>query len=134
MNLQRYSAELYRGLASEVDYPINCHVTGSIRLAHSTERVQEFRRAASMGRYQGIDIEIIGRDEIKKRYPFIETYDIEAALYDPFDGDIDPAQLTQARTKGARQLGAQIFRHTPVTGIASGLSRPPMPILVAKLL
>ena len=35
MNMQRYSAELYRGLAEAVDYPMNYHVTGSIRLAHS---------------------------------------------------------------------------------------------------
>ena len=27
MNMQRYSLELYRGLAEEVDYPMNYHVT-----------------------------------------------------------------------------------------------------------
>ena len=35
MNMQRYSTELYRGLGAAVDYPMNYHVTGSIRLAHS---------------------------------------------------------------------------------------------------
>ena len=35
MNMQRYSAELYRGLAEAVDYPMNYHVTGSLRLAHT---------------------------------------------------------------------------------------------------
>ncbi len=117
MNVQRCSAELYRKLGQEVDYPINYHVTGSIRLAHSEERMQEFRRAAGMGRYQGIDIEIIGPEEIRSRYPFIETHDLEGALYDPCDGDIDPAQLTQALAKGARDLGAQIRRNITVTSI-----------------
>ena len=42
MNMQRYSTELYRGLAEKVDYPMNYHVTGSIRLAHSRERMREF--------------------------------------------------------------------------------------------
>src|SRR6056297_1029471 len=56
MNMQRYSAELYRGLGEAVDYPMNYHVTGSIRLAHSTERMREFERVAGMGRYQGMDI------------------------------------------------------------------------------
>jgi dimethylglycine dehydrogenase len=55
MNMQRYSTELYRGLAEAVDYPMNYHVTGSIRLAHSKERMQEFERARGMGRYQGMD-------------------------------------------------------------------------------
>ena len=35
MNMQRYSASLYRELGDLVDYPMNYHVTGSIRLAHS---------------------------------------------------------------------------------------------------
>ena len=35
MNMQRYSAELYRGLGEAVDYPMNYHVTGSVRLAHT---------------------------------------------------------------------------------------------------
>ncbi|MDT8346144.1 MAG: FAD-binding oxidoreductase, partial [Thermohalobaculum sp.] len=41
MNMQRYSASLYRELAGRVDYPMNYHVTGSIRLAHTAERMQE---------------------------------------------------------------------------------------------
>ena len=118
MNLQRYSTELYRGLAKAVDYPMNYHVTGSIRLGHSKERMQEFHRACGMGRYQGIDIEMLTPAETQERYPFLETHDLEGALYDPTDGDIDPAQLTQALAKGARDLGAQILRFTPATGVS----------------
>ena len=118
MNMQRYSTELYRGLGAAVDYPMNYHVTGSIRLAHSKERMQEFERARGMGRYQGIDIEMVGVDEIRDHYPFIEVHDLEGALYDPTDGDIDPAQLTQALAKGARDLGATILRFTPATGVS----------------
>ena len=118
MNMQRYSTELYQGLAEAVDYPMNYHVTGSIRLGHSKERMQEFLRARSMGQYQGMDLEILTPDETKDRYPFLETHDLEGALYDPADGDIDPAQLTQALAKGARDLGAQIHRFTPATGVS----------------
>ncbi|MEM8973772.1 MAG: FAD-dependent oxidoreductase [Pseudomonadota bacterium] len=116
MNMQRYSTELYRGLADAVDYPMNYHVTGSIRLAHSKERLQEFHRVAGMGRYQGMDIGILSPNEIKDWHPFVETHDLTGALYDPHDGDIDPAQLTQALAKGARDLGAKIIRFCPATG------------------
>ena len=118
MNMQRYSTELYRDLARIADYPINYHVTGSIRLAHSTERIQEFQRARGMGRYQGMAIDILEPDEIKKRYPFIELHDLKGALFDPNDGDIDPAQLTQALAKAARSLGARIERFRPATAIS----------------
>jgi dimethylglycine dehydrogenase len=117
MNMQRYSTELYRGLAEEVGYPMNYHVTGSLRLAHTKERIQEFQRAKGMGVYQGMDIDVVGLDEIKSRYPFIETHELKGALYDPSDGDIDPAQLTQALAKGARDMGARIVRFCPVTSV-----------------
>jgi dimethylglycine dehydrogenase len=117
MNMQRYSAQLYRGLGEAVDYPMNYHVTGSVRLAHSAERLQEFQRVVGMGRYQGMDLDILAPDQIKSRYPFLETHDLTGALYDPYDGDIDPAQLTQALAKGARAMGARIERFCPATGV-----------------
>ncbi|MEW2914456.1 FAD-dependent oxidoreductase [Leisingera sp. JC11] len=117
MNMQRYSTELYSRLAEEVDYPMNYHVSGSIRLAHSKERMQEFERAMSMGLYQGIPMEMWTPEQAKERYPFLETHDLEGVLYDPTDGDIDPAQLTQAFAKGARDMGQKILRFTPATGV-----------------
>jgi len=121
MNMQRYSTELYSRLGAEVDYPMNYHVTGSIRLAHSRERMQEFERAKGMGIYQGMDLEVLGVDEIKSKYPFLETHDLAGALYDPADGDIDPAQLTQALAKGARNMGATILRFAPATGVSRSM-------------
>ncbi|WP_170600117.1 GcvT family protein [Ruegeria arenilitoris] len=117
MNMQRYSTELYSRLGEEVDYPMNYHVSGSIRLAHSKERMQEFQRAMSMGRYQGIPMEMWTPEQAKERYPFLETHDLEGVLYDPTDGDIDPAQLTQALAKGARDMGQKIIRFCPATGV-----------------
>ena len=116
MNMQRYSAALYRRLAEEVGYPMNYHVTGSLRLAHGEERMREFARVVGMGRYQGMELDLLGPSELRDRYPFLETHDLGGALFDPSDGDIDPAQLTQALAKGARDRGAQIVRFCKVMG------------------
>lgn len=118
MNMQRYSLEMYRTLADDVDYPMNYHITGSVRLAHSKNRMMEFERARGMGNYQGLSLEMMQVNDFKDRYPFMETHDLEGGLYDPDDGDIDPAQLTQALAKGARQMGGQIHRFTPATGVS----------------
>ncbi len=117
MNMQRYSTELYRGLGEAVDYPMNYHVTGSLRLSHSKNRTREFERARGMGQYQGIDMAMLTPAEAVEMYPFMETHELHSVLYDPTDGDIDPAQLTQALAKGARDMGAQIFRFCPATGV-----------------
>jgi dimethylglycine dehydrogenase len=118
LKLQRYGNALYQKLAAEVDYAINYHVTGSIRLAHSAARMEEYEHVAAMARTQGVEFELIGPNEIKSRYPLIELDDIRGGLWDPYDGDIDPSQLTQAFAKGARDLGAEIYRFNPVTAIA----------------
>lgn len=117
MNMQRYSADLYGRLAAEVDYPMSHHVTGSVRLGHSAERLDEFRRVVGMGRRQGMDLSIISPEELRRIYPFVATHDLTGALHDPYDGDIDPAQLTQALAKGARMKGARIERFCPATGV-----------------
>ena len=38
-------------------------------------------------------------------------------ILDPYEGDIDPSQLTQALARHARSLGAEVRRFTPVTGL-----------------
>ena len=117
MNMQRYGLELYRGLAEDVDYPMNYHVTGSLRLAHTKERIQEFEKVSGQARYQGLQMDILTNDELKEHHPFLETHDLTGGMWDPLDGDIDPAQLTQALAKGARAAGGHIERFCPVTGI-----------------
>ena len=118
MNMQRYSLEMYRTLADDVDYPMNYHVTGALRLAHTKERMQEFERVAGMGRYQGLQMDICSPADLQQHFPFMELHDLAGGLWDPLDGDIDPAQLTQAMAKGARDLGQKILRFTPATGIS----------------
>ena len=96
IKLQRHSTRLYAQLAARVGYEINYHVTGSIRLAHTADRVDEFHHVASQARAQGIEFEMMSPAEIRARHPLLQTEGILAGLYDPYDGDIDPAQMTQA--------------------------------------
>ena len=109
MKIQSYSTQLYRKLGDLVDYPMNYHVTGAIRLAHGRQRMEEFRHVQSMGRHMGIEFEMSNSD-MQAMYPFLETHDLYGGQWDPLDGDIDPAQLTQALAKGARDMGAKIVR------------------------
>ncbi|MEL6959348.1 MAG: FAD-dependent oxidoreductase [Pseudomonadota bacterium] len=117
MNMQRFGLELYRGLADDVDYPMNYHVTGSVRLAHSKQRMEEFKRAKGQAKAQGLDLEILTPKELQDYNPFMEIHDLEGGMWDSLDGDIDPAQLTQALAKGARDAGATILRFTPCVGV-----------------
>jgi len=115
MKMQSYSTELYRKLGDLVDYPINYHVTGAIRLAHSRQRMEEFKHVCSMGKQMGVEFEMLTNSQIKELHPFIETHDLDGGQWDPLDGDIDPAQLTQALARGAKNNGGKVIRFCPVT-------------------
>ncbi len=117
IKLQRHSTRLYAELGAKTGYPINYHVTGSIRLANGRDRMDEFAHVATMARAQGIDFALLSLREIEELYPFITLDGLKGGLFDPLDGDIDPSQLTQAFAKGARDLGARIERFTRVIGI-----------------
>ena len=118
MKMQHYSTELYRKLGALTDYPMNYHVTGSVRLAHSRQRMEEFAHVRSMAKQMGFDMEMMSNKDMQDVYPFLETHDLEGGLWDEYDGDIDPAQLSQAFAKGARQAGVKIIRFCPVTGVS----------------
>ena len=117
MRMQRYSTQLYKTLGVQADYPINYHVTGSVRLAQTQARLDEFRHVANLGRYYGIPFEVATPGDLQARYPCLETHGLTGGLWDPDDGDIDPAQLSQAFASGARALGATLVRACPVTGL-----------------
>ncbi len=117
IKLQHYSTQLYDKLSKDPDYPINYHQTGSIRLAQDQARMEEFHHVSAMANAMGIEYEMIDLAEMKKRNPFLEDHELQGALWDPYDGDIDPSQLTQALASKARKMGAEINRFTKVTGL-----------------
>ena len=68
MKIQSYSTKLYRTLGEEVDYPMNYHVTGAIRLAHSRQRMEEFRHVEAMGRQMGVEFQEMSPSEMQEVY------------------------------------------------------------------
>ena len=122
MKMQAYGASLYRRLSAELDGGIGYHGTGSLRLAHHRERMDEFRHVKSMAQAQGLAYELLSPAQARELYPFLEPHDLECVLWDPLDGDVDPSQLTQAYARHAREAGCRIDRFTRVTSLARGRS------------
>ena len=65
----------------------------------------------------GVAFEVIDAQECARRHPLTSPDNLIGGLWDPLDGDIDPAQLCQALARRARKAGAEVYRHTPVTGL-----------------
>ncbi len=118
VGLKTHSIDLYRSLAEDPEYPINYHHgDGGIRLANTEAQMQGYHHFTSMARGMDVHFEVIDADECARRHPLISTDNLLGGLWDPMDGDIDPAQLCQALAHHARKAGAEVYRNTPVTGL-----------------
>ncbi|WP_350333045.1 GcvT family protein [Coralliovum pocilloporae] len=118
VGLKSHSIRLYKELAEDPDYPINYHhASGGIRLASTQDHLDGYHHFVSMAKGMGVDFEVIDAEECKKRHPLIETHELVGGLWDPLDGDIDPAQLCQALARRARNAGAEVVRFNPVEAL-----------------
>jgi dimethylglycine dehydrogenase len=115
--LKRHSINLYRELAADEEFPINYHITGGMRLAHTPQQVDTYKHLIGVAKGVGVDFELIDAAEAGRRHPLMTTDGLLGAWWDPLDGDIDPAQLTFALARKARKAGAEVHRFTPVQDI-----------------
>ena len=111
------SVELYRALGEEVGLETGWHEVGSLRLASSSERMEELTRQAGWAKTFGLPLELISAEEAQRLFPPMSTEGVLGAAYLPTDGYLDPSQLTFALAAGARKRGAEIAEETRVTGI-----------------
>jgi 4-methylaminobutanoate oxidase (formaldehyde-forming) len=111
------SVDLYRNLGAEVGLETGWHEVGSLRLASSTERMEELTRQAGWAKTFGLPLELISAEESQRLFPPMAADGVRGAAYLPTDGYIDPSQLTFALVEGARRRGAEINEETRVTAV-----------------
>jgi len=112
--LQKYTIELYPQIEQESEQDVGFHLTGGFHLARSAEQVTALKLACSRGRRNGIDAEFISLEEARRRSPILNTDKLEAVLWEPLKGYVDPASATNAFAIAARRMGATVYRHAPV--------------------
>jgi dimethylglycine dehydrogenase len=118
MRAGNYAWRLYKELGEAVDYPITYRHTGAFWPAHTRDRMDLFNHLVGVSQSAGFDLAMITPHEMEAMHPYYTAGDsILGGILDPYEGDIDPSQLTQALAKGARSAGAEVNRFTGVTGI-----------------
>ena len=109
-HIHEYSVDFYKRLEAETGLNAGFSVVGNLRMAQTRARMDEYMLYATTAETVGIPYEWLSPKEIKERWPLLRTEDLEGALFHPTDGYINPADVTQAMAKGARQHGCAIER------------------------
>ena len=113
-HIHKYSVDFYKGLQAETGLNAGFAVVGNLRMAQHQSRMDEYMLYSSVAETAGVYHEFLTPREIKDRWPLLRTDDLIGALFHPQDGYINPADVTQAMAKGARQHGATFERKVQV--------------------
>jgi dimethylglycine dehydrogenase len=116
-SLQAYTIDLYKEIERISGVSCSLHQTGCIYLAVTENEAEFFKSEYAKAQHLKVGLHFIDFDEVRARNPLIETAHYRAAMFDPNDGNVDPSGVTHAYAKAARDAGAEIYRHTPVTAI-----------------
>jgi dimethylglycine dehydrogenase len=113
-HIHDYSVKFYHDIQAETGLNSGFSVVGNLRMAQTRERMDEYMLYGSVAETAGVPFEWLTPDDIKERWPLVRTEDLKGAIFHPTDGYINPADVTQAMAKGARQRGVEIVRKAQV--------------------
>ena len=116
--LHKYALELYKNLEEETGLNPGLSQVSNIRLADNQDRMDEYMQYRGVASTIGVDVEVLTPEEVIEIWPLAVKDGLIGAIRNPGDGYIQPADLTQALAKGARDLGAEINRNTTVLSIS----------------
>src|SRR3712207_577613 len=88
--LSRINAELYASLPAETGVETGFRRVGSMTVARTTARMQEYLYGASIARDAGIDVHVLTSHELREHWPPIEIDDVVGGTLYPRDGTVNP--------------------------------------------
>ena len=115
--IHKYSVALYQTLEKETGLDVGFRQVSNIRLARTRDRMDEYNYYAGVAETIGVKVRFLTPGQVKDIWPLCNIDGIVGAIQHPEDGYIQPADLTQALARGARERGAEINRQTAVTAI-----------------
>jgi glycine/D-amino acid oxidase-like deaminating enzyme len=116
VRLAMHSVATFRELQEDPDAAPDWHEVGSLRVAISTERVEELRRLQAVAEQAGLEVALLGRDEAASLWP-LDFSKVAAVLWCPSDGFMTPLAVANAYEHQCRRMGVRFGLGTAVTGV-----------------
>ncbi len=115
--LQKYTIGMYEQVERESGRSVGMHMSGGVELAGTPERWRLLQQELSWHTMMGTDAALLSPTEVAELVPIIDPTGLEGALFDPFEGNLDPNGATWAYADAARARGVRIIQHRPVTDL-----------------
>ena len=119
--LYEHAMRLWEGLTGELNFNLMFSQRGLVFLAHSEHEMHEIRRRGNAIHLNGIDSELLTREEVKAKVPFINLdchHPVLGALYQGRAGTVRHDAVAWGFARAASALGVDIVERCEVTGLA----------------
>nr|MBC8240847.1 FAD-dependent oxidoreductase [Alphaproteobacteria bacterium] len=117
-----HSMKLWEGLSQDLNFNVMFSQRGVINLAHSKGQLEIFRRRGNAMRLNGIDAELLNRDDVAALVPGMDVsantrFPVEGGLLQPRGGTARHDAVAWGYARAADRRGVDIIQNCEVTGI-----------------
>jgi glycine/D-amino acid oxidase-like deaminating enzyme len=105
------SIQLWKGLSEELGVDLEVSTGGGLLVAETEEDMQNIRRKFAIERACGLDIHLVGQDELASLAPYL-TREAIGAAFCPIEGHANPLLAAPAFARKAQAAGARILCRT----------------------
>ena len=111
------SREVFDGFKAEFGVDPEFHRIGYLFLAADERQWSVLRTNVLLMKRLGLEVELLERGEIRRRWPFLNVDDLIGGSYTPGDGYAGPYEVLWGFIGGAKRLGAVLREEVDVAGI-----------------
>jgi glycine/D-amino acid oxidase-like deaminating enzyme len=115
--LAMHSVKIFRELQRDSKVQPEWHEVGSLRIALTDRRVEEFRQLKSIANQAGLETELMDNSAAQRLWPGMQFKDVKAILWCPSDGYMNPYAVASSYAYQCRKMGARIATDTAVEEI-----------------
>jgi sarcosine oxidase subunit beta len=117
IRLSQEAVRVFEHFREQFGVDVEFRQVGYLFLAQSEDVWQEFLANVEVQRQHQVPVEVLTRDEIKYRWPYLHVDDLWGGTFCAEDGYADPYMAAMGFANMARRLGVRIEEKTRVTGI-----------------
>jgi len=116
-----HGMKLWEELSQDINFNVMFSQRGIINLAHSDAQMDAFARRGNAMRLNGIDAELLTRDQVKEHLPMLDysgkaRFPVYGGLQQPRGGTARHDAVAWGYARAADMLGVDILQNCEVTG------------------
>ncbi len=104
---------IYTEVEEKMGSSVGLRKVGQLRVANTEKRWDEFQSYISIAEAAGVPCKLLTPEEIAEVHPLLnQSPDIRGGILHTEDGYVNPADITMALAKLARDAGAKVYQNT----------------------